>query len=405
MDDRRYIGLDALRGVMMLLGIVLHAAMLYLASPPPTIPMPSDRNNSVVFDVVFGFIHSFRMPTFFLVAGFFAALLVQRRGLRDMLTNRVQRVFFPWLTSLAIILPLTAVFSLNFWIGARYGTYQLIPDIASLEALAAEIKHKIGPDAERPSMAHLWFLYYLCMFYLMVPICRWVVRISLRYEESLRRRMAGPAAPIILAAWTALTLWPFKGGQVHEGFIFFMPHSPSLLYYGTFFFLGYAIHTYREFLQATVRYMPMAWLCAAVLFPLSLMASAADTRVKSGGAVLHLAAVLLNGLCTWALIYGFIGAAQRFFERPSQWISYLAQSAYWVYLVHLPIVMFAGWCLLPCDLPAILKFVLVCSSTAVLAFVTFHYAVQNSWVSIFLHGRRLRLVWPWVHNSATIKVS
>jgi len=36
MDNRRYFGLDALRGGMMMLGIVLHAAMYYMASPPPT---------------------------------------------------------------------------------------------------------------------------------------------------------------------------------------------------------------------------------------------------------------------------------------------------------------------------------------------------------------------------------
>ena len=72
MDERRYYGLDALRGGMMLLGIVLHGSMFYLTTPPPSIPIPTDRNNAQVFDLIFEFIHSFRMPTFFVVAGFFA---------------------------------------------------------------------------------------------------------------------------------------------------------------------------------------------------------------------------------------------------------------------------------------------------------------------------------------------
>ena len=71
-DERRYYGLDALRGGMMMLGIVLHAAEFYIAAPPPALPMPTDRNTSYVFDLVFHFIHSFRMPTFFVLAGFFA---------------------------------------------------------------------------------------------------------------------------------------------------------------------------------------------------------------------------------------------------------------------------------------------------------------------------------------------
>ena len=77
--ERRYYGLDALRGGMMLLGIVLHGANLYLAAPPPAFPFPTDRNNAYVFDLLFFFIHSFRMPTFFVLAGFFASLLVEKR--------------------------------------------------------------------------------------------------------------------------------------------------------------------------------------------------------------------------------------------------------------------------------------------------------------------------------------
>ena len=57
--ERRYYGLDALRGGMMLLGIVLHSANLYLAAPPPHFPFPMDRNNSLLFDLLFHLIHQF----------------------------------------------------------------------------------------------------------------------------------------------------------------------------------------------------------------------------------------------------------------------------------------------------------------------------------------------------------
>ena len=46
MDERRYYGLDALRGGMMMLGIILHASMFYLAAPPATMPLPLDQNNA-----------------------------------------------------------------------------------------------------------------------------------------------------------------------------------------------------------------------------------------------------------------------------------------------------------------------------------------------------------------------
>ena len=80
----------------MMLGIVLHGAIFYLVSPPTTMPIPTDRTNAYVFDLLFHFIHSFRMSTFFVLAGFFTALLIEKRGLRDTYKNRVFRVLFPF---------------------------------------------------------------------------------------------------------------------------------------------------------------------------------------------------------------------------------------------------------------------------------------------------------------------
>ena len=93
MDNRRYYGLDALRGSLMMLGIVLHAAMFYVADSP--IPIPTDHNTSYVFDFLLFLIHSFRMQAFFVLAGFFAALLVTRRGIRATLVDRAKRILAP----------------------------------------------------------------------------------------------------------------------------------------------------------------------------------------------------------------------------------------------------------------------------------------------------------------------
>ena len=98
---------------------------------------------------------------------------------------------------------------------------------------------------------------------------------------------------------------------------------------------------------------------------------------------------------------GIGGGALRYFDRPSPWIDYTAQSSYWVFLVHMPLVCLAGWWLVPYDLPAAVKFLLVCAFTATIAFPTFHYWVQKTWISDFLHGRRFNLAWPWQAHPAT----
>lgn len=90
-----------------------------------------------------------------------------------------------------------------------------------------------------------------------------------------------------------------------------------------------------------------------------------------------------------------MGIALRFFDRESPWIQYVSQSAYWVYLVHLPLITLAAWCLQPFDLPAGFKFLAVFSFTAIISLATFHYGVQKSWISVSLHGSRFDLDWPW----------
>ena len=74
----RYHALDALRAAMMFLGIYLHATVAY--SPVGGWPYkPAQLTTTLDFSV--GLIHVFRMPVFYVMAGFFTALLLQRYGL------------------------------------------------------------------------------------------------------------------------------------------------------------------------------------------------------------------------------------------------------------------------------------------------------------------------------------
>ena len=104
----RYHGLDFLRAFMMLLGVVLHVLIAYWEFPDPSEDLRSpdsvfkfmpyrngDRGETVSFTLAL--IHFFRMPGFYLLAGFFGALLIDRRGARSYLWNRATRVLFPFI--------------------------------------------------------------------------------------------------------------------------------------------------------------------------------------------------------------------------------------------------------------------------------------------------------------------
>src|SRR5512135_1326317 len=100
----RFHSLDALRAVALLLGIVLHAALAYL--PGQGIGWAiQDRSTHLVFSVSIIIVHSFRLGVFFLLAGFFAHLLYERRGFWGFVRNRVVRVLIPFIVGWFLVFP------------------------------------------------------------------------------------------------------------------------------------------------------------------------------------------------------------------------------------------------------------------------------------------------------------
>ena len=93
--------LDALRAIAMLLGIVLHASLSF-APIPWTV---SDQQQSSVYIVLFSAIHGFRMPLFFLISGYFTAMLWRKRGLSGLVLQRAKRILLPLVLGCMTIVP------------------------------------------------------------------------------------------------------------------------------------------------------------------------------------------------------------------------------------------------------------------------------------------------------------
>src|SRR3982750_2325708 len=102
-ESPRYHALDSLRAVMMLLGIYLHVVVAYsnVGGWPYKQPQVISTLNWSL-----GLIHIFRMPIFYVMAGFFGALLYTRRGMRGFLENRIKRVVLPFVLGWLILFPL-----------------------------------------------------------------------------------------------------------------------------------------------------------------------------------------------------------------------------------------------------------------------------------------------------------
>ena len=89
MKANRLHSLDAMRGILMLLGVYFHIAVF-------------NYSDSVLLLFI---IHShyFRMPAFFLISGFFGALLYYQKGSREMILNRIKRILLPLIVTLPFV--------------------------------------------------------------------------------------------------------------------------------------------------------------------------------------------------------------------------------------------------------------------------------------------------------------
>ena len=99
----RHHDLDALRAFAMLLGIVIHGVLSFVGTP---IWSAQDVNQNPQYLVILDFIHGFRMPLFFLVSGFFTAMMWQKKGSLSLFAHRTKRILIPLILGMVVFAPL-----------------------------------------------------------------------------------------------------------------------------------------------------------------------------------------------------------------------------------------------------------------------------------------------------------
>ena len=88
----------------MLLGIALHGAMAYMPGLGEAWPV-TDATAHEGYSVFLSAIHGFRMPLFFLLSGFFTAMLWRSRGLGALAQHRAKRILLPLVIGTFTIVP------------------------------------------------------------------------------------------------------------------------------------------------------------------------------------------------------------------------------------------------------------------------------------------------------------
>lgn len=103
LSSKRHHDLDALRAFAMLLGILLHGTLSFVGTP---IWPAQDTQQNGELGIIPQAIHGFRMPVFFLMSGFFTAMMWRKRGVWRLLAHRLRRILLPLVLGVIVFVPM-----------------------------------------------------------------------------------------------------------------------------------------------------------------------------------------------------------------------------------------------------------------------------------------------------------
>ncbi len=362
--------LDNLRALMMWLGIVLHVSVIYMAGEA-ILPW-RDEARTPVADFVMAFIHSFRMPVFFILAGYFAAMLLQGRGPQGLARHRLLRLGLPFAVFWPPIFFLTGTLALAFLHRMARGSWGLDMSLMPQDPLMPR----------GPATMHMWFLWMLLWMSLgTAAVARWLPGRWMAMAGGVLQKLGGAWwGPMVLALPLVVAGLNYPHGLTRP-YGSFLPPLAEWVHNGMFFVFGLALFHRQWELFGLYR---KRWIAYGVAGLAGFFVAGALMRLQAP----DVAFAYAYNLTSWLWSFALIGLALKVLNRRHAAMAYLADSSYWVYLVHMPLTVAFGLALYGMDLPALAKIAINIAATTFVCLGTYHLFVRFTWLGVLLNGKR-----------------
>lgn len=302
-DRGRIAYMDLARSVLLVSGMILHISLLHT---PQGLVLKSAMQSDVLAWVL-EFVRSFRMPSLFLVSGFFSALLVDRKGLQGFLRNRMVRMGVPFLVCGLLV-------------------NSLMVKLALSPPMSLDSMHFLDGSWQ----FHLWNIGNLIAY----ELC---VYAALRFWPRLHELASKPIAwwawilGTVVASMVLIRIWRYAPEFVG---LRWLVHPQQFFEYGGYYLAGYFLHQSKGLMASVTRpavaipFVVGVEIVRAVLPPME-RGFLADRLDETMVVLHHLAATLV------------LFAMLRWLGGKGDWIRRLSLASYTIYLLHMPILLVA----------------------------------------------------------------
>ena len=375
-------GLDAVRGIALLFGVIVHASMSWLPGAQ-YFWLTHDASPSEFAGLVFYVPHMFRMLLFFLLAGFFARMACERLGTWQFVHDRFNRIGVPLLAGwFPVLMAILAVGAWNLWL-VNDGNMPPAPETPPL-------------SPRNFPLTHLWFLYVLLLCYVAALVLRATLGRSAfvqRASDACVRVLASPIGPLLLALPLGAALathakwYAWFGVPTPDQSLY--PSLAACVAFGSAFGFGWLLHRQQARLQHWAAHWPLHLSIAiSATVGCVLHAGLAPKLVAATQDMATIGYAIAYALAGWSWTFAIVGLGLRFLSGHSPVRRYLADASYWIYIAHLPLVMALQVAMSRVDWPWAIEFALVLGTAFALLLLSYDLLVRNSFIGAWLNGRR-----------------
>jgi glucan biosynthesis protein C len=368
-SSRRFHDIDALRGLLMILGVFFHTALIYEAGtfPQRFTPLIQDASWWWGFDGLVLASNAVRMPCFFLISGFLLGISLARRPLGQILPRRMLRIVVPLAVGMLVLIPLQG-YVIYLERGGGGGFLAQFSDPERYRAF-----HYFY------AVSYLWFLVNLALYFPLFGVL-WT-RLPLAWRQPaaglwLQRGLRLAAGPLGWLPWAGLlAACRLVDQQLGLG---------NLLTYLPLFACGLLGALQPAFFDGLRRITGLRVLALAVAFALYAWLCA----LPEAQPLLKIGKRLLEGVVALGGSGLILGLGARCVHEANPRLRALADASYSIYLLHQPLVVWLGWLAMELALPAAVKFLGISCFTIGVTVLVHRHAVRR-WpiCSLLLNGQ------------------